>query len=131
MDRTCAIATDGTKSLIDGVQVRLVGSECIRQLGTCARHARQAVPLGYAPLRCETPRSICWLTVIPATLARIIFAYLQSLQVYEQHAWAAGAWRDVFADLVQGQLQQLFLTLLRRIVDASGVHVEARELPLS
>ena len=80
---------------------------------------------------CETPRSICWLTVIPATLARIIFAYLQSLQVYEQHAWAAGAWRDVFADLVQGQLQQLFLTLLRRIVDASGVHVEARELPLS
>ena len=46
--------------------------------------------------------------------------------MYEQHAWAAGAWRDVFADLVQGQLQQLFLTLLRRLVDASGVHVEAR-----
>ena len=49
--------------------------------------------------------------------------------MYEQHAWAAGAWRDVFADLVQGQLQQLFLTLLRRIVDASGVHVEARDSP--
>jgi hypothetical protein len=51
--------------------------------------------------------------------------------VYEQHAWAAGAWRDVFADLVQGQLQQLFLTLLRRIVDASGVHVEACAPPSS
>ncbi len=51
------------------------------------------------------------------------------LKVYEQHAWAAGAWRDVFADLVQGQLQQLFLTLLRRLVDASGVHVEACGLP--
>ena len=48
--------------------------------------------------------------------------------MYEQHAWAAGAWRDVFADLVQGQLQQLFLTLLRRIVDASAVQVEVRDL---
>lgn len=46
-------------------------------------------------------------------------------QVYQAHAWAAGAWGDVFADLVQGQLQQLFLTLLQRIVSLSGVHVEA------
>ena len=49
---------------------------------------------------------------------------LDNMQIYEAHAWAAGAWQDVFADLVQGQLQQLFLALLQRIVAISGVHVE-------
>lgn len=50
-------------------------------------------------------------------------------QVYQAHSWAAGAWGDVFADLVQGQLQQLFLTLLWRIVSLSGVHLEVSPAP--
>ena len=47
-----------------------------------------------------------------------------SCQIYEADAWAAGAWQDIFADLVQGQLQQLFLALLARIVAMSRIHVE-------
>ena len=33
-------------------------------------------------------------------------------KVYQQKEWVLRSWRDVFVDLVQGQLQHLFLSLL-------------------
>ena len=41
-------------------------------------------------------------------------AALRSLQGYTSRAWLLAAWQDVFVDRVQGQLQQLFLSLLAR-----------------
>ena len=35
-----------------------------------------------------------------------------ALKVYQQKEWVLRSWRDVFVDLVQGQLQHLFLSLL-------------------
>ena len=37
---------------------------------------------------------------------------LSGLQVYQAKEWVLRSWRDVFVDLVQGQLQFLFLSLL-------------------
>ena len=37
---------------------------------------------------------------------------LSGLQVYQTKEWVLHSWRDVFVDLVQGQLQFLFLSLL-------------------
>ena len=37
---------------------------------------------------------------------------LSGLQVYQAKEWVLHSWRDVFVDLVQGQLQFLFLSLL-------------------
>ena len=37
---------------------------------------------------------------------------LSGLQVYQMKEWVLRSWRDVFVDLVQGQLQFLFLSLL-------------------
>ena len=37
---------------------------------------------------------------------------LHAMDVYTKHAWVLRAWQDVFVDLVQGQLQHLFLSLL-------------------
>ena len=37
---------------------------------------------------------------------------LSGLQVYQAKQWVLHSWRDVFVDLVQGQLQFLFLSLL-------------------
>lgn len=37
---------------------------------------------------------------------------LSGLQVYQTKEWVLRSWRDVFVDLVQGQLQFLFLSLL-------------------
>lgn len=37
---------------------------------------------------------------------------LAGLQVYQTKEWVLRSWRDVFVDLVQGQLQFLFLSLL-------------------
>jgi hypothetical protein len=39
---------------------------------------------------------------------------LQAMEMYTKRAWVLRAWQDVFVDLVQGQLQQLFLSLLSR-----------------
>ena len=46
-------------------------------------------------------------------------AALRSLQGYTSRAWLLAAWQDVFVDRVQGQLQQLFLSLLARAQPAS------------
>ena len=37
---------------------------------------------------------------------------LSGLQLYQAKEWVLRSWRDVFVDLVQGQLQFLFLSLL-------------------
>ena len=37
---------------------------------------------------------------------------LSGLQIYQAKEWVLHSWRDVFVDLVQGQLQFLFLSLL-------------------
>ena len=39
---------------------------------------------------------------------------LSGLQLYQAKEWVLRSWRDVFVDLVQGQLQFLFLSLLAR-----------------
>jgi hypothetical protein len=39
---------------------------------------------------------------------------LRAMEVYTKQAWVLRAWQDVFVDLVQGQLQHLFLSLLSR-----------------
>ena len=42
-----------------------------------------------------------------------MFSWLgPALKVYQQKEWVLRSWRDVFVDLVQGQLQHLFLSLL-------------------
>lgn len=51
-------------------------------------------------------------------IAQILLAgtdsVLQAMEMYTKRAWVLRAWQDVFVDLVQGQLQQLFLSLLSR-----------------
>lgn len=37
---------------------------------------------------------------------------VSGLQVYQAKEWVLHSWRDVFVDLMQGQLQFLFLSLL-------------------
>ncbi len=39
---------------------------------------------------------------------------LAALEGTSKRPWLARAWQDVFVDLVQGQLQHLFLSLLAR-----------------
>ncbi len=41
---------------------------------------------------------------------------LSGLQVYQAKEWVLRSWRDVFVDLVQGQLQFLFLSLLTGVL---------------
>eukprot|EP00891_Asterochloris_glomerata_P001742 jgi/Astpho2/1742/Aster-04163 len=54
---------------------------------------------------------------------------LAGLQVYQQKEWVLRSWRDVFVDLVQGQLQHLFLSLLSGFMKMAGVPLEGVELP--
>ncbi|DBB17629.1 TPA: hypothetical protein ACH3X3_002673 [Trebouxia sp. C0006] len=49
---------------------------------------------------------------------------LSGLQVYQAKEWVLRSWRDVFVDLVQGQLQFLFLSLLTGFVRISGMHMD-------
>ncbi|KAL3158433.1 hypothetical protein ABBQ38_010667 [Trebouxia sp. C0009 RCD-2024] len=54
---------------------------------------------------------------------------LSGLQVYQAKQWVLHSWRDVFVDLVQGQLQFLFLSLLAGFVRMSGVQMAGSEAP--
>ena len=51
-------------------------------------------------------------------IAQILLAgtdsVMHAMEMYTKRAWVLRAWQDVFVDLVQGQLQQLFLSLLSR-----------------
>lgn len=51
-------------------------------------------------------------------IAQILMAgtdsVMHAMELYTKRAWVLRAWQDVFVDLVQGQLQQLFLSLLSR-----------------
>ena len=48
--------------------------------------------------------------------AQIIMAgtdsVLRAMESYTKQAWVLRAWQDVFVDLVQGQLQHLYISLL-------------------
>ena len=48
--------------------------------------------------------------------AQIIMAgtdsVLHAMESYTKQAWVLRAWQDVFVDLVQGQLQHLYVSLL-------------------
>ena len=48
--------------------------------------------------------------------AQIIMAgtdsVLRAMETYTKQAWVLRAWQDVFVDLVQGQLQHLYVSLL-------------------
>ncbi|CAL8469580.1 g9121 [Coccomyxa elongata] len=61
-------------------------------------------------------------------IAQILMAgtdsVLHAMELYTKRAWVLRAWQDVFVDLVQGQLQQLFLSLLSRFWTVSGLGVE-------
>ncbi|EIE21455.1 hypothetical protein COCSUDRAFT_66895 [Coccomyxa subellipsoidea C-169] len=61
-------------------------------------------------------------------IAQILLAgtdsVLQAMEMYTKRAWVLRAWQDVFVDLVQGQLQQLFLSLLSRFWSLSGLGSE-------
>ena len=48
---------------------------------------------------------------------------LAAMEGYTKRAWVLRAWQDVFVDLVQGQLQHLFFSLLAR------ARPDAREPP--
>ena len=37
---------------------------------------------------------------------------LRAMETYTKQAWVLRAWQDVFVDLVQGQLQHLYVSLL-------------------
>lgn len=37
---------------------------------------------------------------------------LRAMESYTKQAWVLRAWQDVFVDLVQGQLQHLYISLL-------------------
>ncbi|KAA6417142.1 MAG: hypothetical protein FRX49_12897 [Trebouxia sp. A1-2] len=52
---------------------------------------------------------------------------LSGLQVYQAKEWVLRSWRDVFVDLVQGQLQFLFLSLLTGFVRMSGMHMDGAD----
>lgn len=52
---------------------------------------------------------------------------LSGLQVYQAKEWVLRSWRDVFVDLVQGQLQFLFLSLLTGFMRMSGMHMEGAD----
>ena len=62
-------------------------------------------------------------------IAQILMAgtdsVLHAMELYTKRAWVLRAWQDVFVDLVQGQLQQLFLSLLSR--EPLPVHDGMRE----
>jgi hypothetical protein len=48
---------------------------------------------------------------------------LRGMTTFQKRDWLLRSWRDVFVDLVQGQLQHLFLSLL------SGKGFNTRHLP--
>lgn len=48
-------------------------------------------------------------------------AIVAQMKVYEGEDWLLGSWHDVFADAMQGQLQQLLLSLLSRLVRMGAV----------
>ena len=58
---------------------------------------------------------LLWLQAFNSSSALVMrgsASILSGLQVYQVKEWVLRSWRDVFVDLVQGQLQFLFLSLL-------------------
>ncbi|KAK9813244.1 hypothetical protein WJX72_011382 [[Myrmecia] bisecta] len=54
---------------------------------------------------------------------------LAGMRVYRSSQWVLRSWQDVFVDLVQGQLQHLFLSLLAGFVSRACVQPEGLDLP--
>lgn len=71
----------------------------------------------FIPTCCSEPSAVTMLLlqVFNSTSSLIMkgsASILSGLQVYQTKEWVLRSWRDVFVDLVQGQLQFLFLSLL-------------------
>lgn len=81
------------------VSVHLLVEAFYPSLSWCSSLSQDFI-LPCCQLRSLLPHCLLALTVRPA------------LKVYQQKEWVLRSWRDVFVDLVQGQLQHLFLSLL-------------------
>lgn len=51
-------------------------------------------------------------SLVRELLLRGTESVLQGLRIYQRQQWVLRSWQDVFVDLVQGQMQNLFLSLL-------------------
>lgn len=59
-------------------------------------------------------------------LQRGLSALLQGLRVYENHSRLLATWHNSFVDLVQGQLQHFFLSLLSNFLDVTSIKYDGQ-----
>ena len=53
---------------------------------------------------------------------------LRAMESYTKQAWVLRAWQDVFVDLVQGQLQHLYISLLSSKPPAPSLRLRNSEV---
>ena len=63
------------------------------------------------------------LRALKSCLEQGIAALLHGLHQFESHEQLVGSWQDVFVDRVQGQVQQLLLSLLEEMHAWAGLQV--------
>ncbi|KAK9817324.1 hypothetical protein WJX74_004288 [Apatococcus lobatus] len=116
--------------IVEGV-VRLHIGNCfsclerraISSLADVRSKLRESAPTeapGSAPEEQPKPLAEAF-TALSELVERGAESILQGMRVYTSRQWVLRSWQDVFVDLVQGQLQHMFLSLLSGFLAMAGL----------